>query len=175
MQLTTDRLRLTRLVPDDWQLFQQVHRDKTSMAFISEIPQEADIRQRFTLRLAPWQVTSYHMLCLTIRLAETGEAIGLIGANAEWIPWRQAEVGYSLLSGHFNQGYGTEALSAMVDYLFETCEFHKLRAQVVEGNWPSRRVLEKNGFQLEGTLRENYLLRGQWVNDWTFGCLARDR
>jgi RimJ/RimL family protein N-acetyltransferase len=44
----------------------------------------------------------------------------------------------------------------------------------VEGNWASRRVLEKNGFILEGTLRDNYLLRGQWVNDWVFGKLKSD-
>jgi RimJ/RimL family protein N-acetyltransferase len=42
---------------------------------------------------------------------------------------------------------------------------------VIEGNWPSRRILEKNGFALEGTLRDNYLLNGQWVSDWVFGRL----
>jgi len=174
MQLTTERLRLTLLQPDDWSLFHQVHSDAVSMQFISAIPQLADIRQRFQTRLQPWQVTSLHMLCLTIRLKESNESIGLIGANAEWSPWRQAEVGYSLLSQHIGKGYGTEAVGALSDWLLAESRFHKLKAQVVEGNWASRRVLEKNGFRLEGTLRENYLLRGQWVNDWLFGKLASD-
>lgn len=171
MQLTTERLVLTRLQPEDWQLFLQVHSDETIMEFISAIPQLADIRQRFHDRLAPWQVTSCHMLCLVIRLRENGQPVGLIGANPEWAPYRQAEVGYSLLSDCFGKGYGSEALGAVASWLFSQCEFHKLKAQVVEGNWPSRRVLEKNGFMLEGTLRDNYLLRGQWVNDWVFGCI----
>ncbi|MBK0035339.1 GNAT family N-acetyltransferase [Erwinia sp. S43] len=169
MQLTTERLILTRLQPEDWQLFLQVHSDEASMRFISAVPQLADIRQRFQDRLAPWQITSFHMLCLVVRRKEDGEAVGLIGTNAEWAPYRQAEVGYSLLSRYFGLGYGSEALAALCEYLFRECEFHKLKAQVVEGNWASRRVLEKNGFELEGTLRDNYLLRGHWVNDWLFG------
>lgn len=174
MQLITERLQLKNLQAEDWQLFYRVHTDKSSMEYISAVPQMADIRQRFNDRLAPWQVTSFHMLCLVVRLKSSGEAVGLIGTNAEWAPYRQAEVGYSFLSEHCGKGYGSEALGALTDYLFEHCEFHKIKAQVVEGNWPSRRVLEKNGFQLEGTLRDNYLLRGEWVNDWVFGRLKND-
>ncbi|WP_380179605.1 GNAT family N-acetyltransferase [Kalamiella sp. sgz302252] len=174
MQLTTERLLLAKLQPEDWPLFQQVHSDAVSMQYISAVPQPADVRQRFQTRLQPWQTTSLHMLCLTIKLRESGEPLGLIGANAEWSPWRQAEVGYSLLSQQTGKGYGSEALGALADWLFTECCFHKLKAQVVEGNWPSRRILEKNGFRLEGTLRENYLLRGEWVNDWLFGKLESD-
>jgi RimJ/RimL family protein N-acetyltransferase len=67
-------------------------------------------------------------------------------------------------------GYGSEALDALCQFLLQA-EFHKLKAMVIEGNWPSRRILEKNGFVLEGTLRDNYLLNGQWVSDWVFGRL----
>lgn len=174
MQLITERLQLSSLQTGDWQLFYRVHTDRGSMAYISAVPQMADIRQRFSDRLAPWKVTSFHMLCLVVRLKSSGEALGLIGASPEWVPWRQAEVGYSFLSEHFGKGYGSEALGALSGYLLDHCEFHKLKAQVVEGNWPSRRILEKNGFQLEGLLRDNYLLRGQWVNDWVFGRLKSD-
>lgn len=53
MQLTTQRLILTRLQPEDWQLFLAVHSDETCMKFISAVPQLAEIRQRFQDRLAP--------------------------------------------------------------------------------------------------------------------------
>ncbi|QKJ88097.1 GNAT family N-acetyltransferase [Paramixta manurensis] len=174
MQLITQRLQLTTLQPEDWQLFRQVHTDKQSMSWISAIPSEEGIRQRFADRLAPWQITSYHMLCLVVSLKDSGEKLGLMGANAEWLPHRQVEVGYSFLNQHCGQGYGSEALGVLCDFLLVQCEFHKLKASVVEGNYASRRVLEKNGFMLEGTLRDNYLLRGQWVNDWVFGRLNPD-
>nr|WP_310617576.1 GNAT family N-acetyltransferase [Pantoea cypripedii] len=170
MQLVTARLTLSRLQPEDWQIFKAVHEDTATMTWVSEIPDEEDIRQRFTERLAPWLVTSFHMLCLVARLRDSGEAIGLFGCNPEWEPNRQAEVGYMMLHRFTGQGYGSEALSALCTFLFQA-EFHKLKALVVEGNWPSRRILEKNDFVLEGILRDNYLLNGQWVNDWVLGRL----
>lgn len=174
MQLITERLELTKLLPDDWPLFLRTHTDPQVMQWVSAVPSADDIRQRFEERLAPWQITSTHMLCLTVRLRDDGKAVGLLGANPQWYPYRQAEVGYTLLPDGWGKGYGSEALQALCEYLFIECQFHKLTASVVEGNWASRRVLEKNGFQLEGTLRDNYLLREQWVNDWVFGRLNND-
>ncbi|MDO6405028.1 GNAT family N-acetyltransferase [Pantoea phytobeneficialis] len=174
MQLVTARLTLNRLQPEDWQIFKAVHEDAATMIWVSEIPDEEDIRQRFTERLAPWQVSSFHMLCMVARLRETGEAIGLFGCNPEWEPYRQAEVGYMMLHRFTGQGYGSEALGALCTFLLQA-EFHKLKALVVEGNWPSRRILEKNDFVLEGTLRDNYLLNGQWVNDWVLGRLNQQK
>ena len=169
LTLTSERLILTRLQPEDWSLFLRVHQDAVSMQFISEVPDLEDIRQRFQERLAPWLVTSFHMLCLAIRSKTDGQGLGFIGINAEWIPYRQAEIGYALLSECFGQGYASEALGVLSTYLFQECEFHKLKALVVEGNQASRRVLEKKGFELEGTLRDNYQLRGEWTNSWIFG------
>ncbi|MBD9658051.1 MULTISPECIES: GNAT family N-acetyltransferase [unclassified Pantoea] len=170
MQLLTPRLSLSRLQPEDWRIFKAVHQDRTTMTWVSEIPDENDIRQRFTERLAPWQASSFHMLCLVARIRETGEPIGLFGCSAEWHPYRQAEVGYMLRAAFTGMGYGSEALDALCQFLLQA-EFHKLKAMVIEGNWPSRRILEKNGFVLEGTLRDNYLLNDQWVSDWVFGRL----
>ncbi|WP_215800782.1 GNAT family N-acetyltransferase [Pantoea dispersa] len=170
MQLLTPRLSLSRLQPEDWQIFKAVHEDAATMTWVSEIPDENDIRQRFNERLAPWQPSSFHMLCLVARLRDSGEPIGLFGCSAEWHPYRQAEVGYMLRHACTGQGYGSEALQALCTFLLQA-DFHKLKALVIEGNWPSRRILEKNGFALEGTLRDNYRLNGQWVNDWVFGRL----
>jgi len=170
MQLMTPRLCLSRLQPEDWHIFKTVHQQAATMTWVSDIPDEEDIRQRFTERLVPWQITSFHMLCLVARLRDSGEPIGLFGCSAEWAPHRQAEVGYMLAQAFTGKGYGSEALAALCTFLLDA-EFHKLKALVVEGNWPSRRILEKNGFVLEGTLQDNYLLKGDWVNDWAFGRL----
>jgi RimJ/RimL family protein N-acetyltransferase len=171
MYLTTERLKINRLHNTDWPLFQRLHQDPRTMEWIGDVPDDDDLQQRFTSRLAPWLKTSFHMLCVVLTVKATGEAIGMMGVNAEWKPYAQAEIGYTLLPHVCGQGYGSEALAAVCDFLLNECEFHKLKASVVEGNWASRRILEKNGFLLEGTLRDNYLLRGEWVNDWVFGRL----
>ena len=92
MHLVTARLTLSKLQPEDWQLFRAVHQDRDTMTWVSEIPDEADIRQRFNQRLAPWQASSFHMLCLVARRNDSGEPIGLFGCSPEWEPYRQAEV-----------------------------------------------------------------------------------
>jgi len=61
-----------------------------------------------------------------------------------------------------------------MDFAFNICGFHRLQANVLEGNIASRRMLEKCGFQLEGCLRESYRIDGKWHNDWLLGCLAKD-
>ena len=79
-----------------------------------------------------------------------------------------------LLPEHQGKGYGQESLREVVNYAFRVCGFHRLQANVIEGNYPSRRMLERCGFQLEGLLRESYRLRGEWHNDWLLGLLRDD-
>lgn len=67
-----------------------------------------------------------------------------------------------------------ESLRAVCDYAFTTGGLRRLTACVTEGNQASRRLLEKTGFVLEGTLRESYWLEQRWQNDWLFGLLKRD-
>lgn len=62
----------------------------------------------------------------------------------------------------------------MLDFAVNACGFHKLTATVTAGNLASRGLLESCGFQLEGTLRDNYRLAGQWCDDWLFGLLAAE-
>ncbi len=76
MHLTTSRLTLTSLQPEDWQLFRAVHEDRDTMRWVSDIPDEDDIRERFRQRLAPWQPGSFHMLCLVIRRRDSGKPSG---------------------------------------------------------------------------------------------------
>ncbi|QCR35421.1 GNAT family N-acetyltransferase [Nissabacter sp. SGAir0207] len=171
MQLETARLILSPLTERDWPLFQQLQQNPQVMAFVADRRDETEVRQHFESRLPAWNKESHHWLCLVIRLRKTGEAIGVTGFMPEWAPYRQAEIGYMLLPAFQGQGYATESLNAVCDYAFEL-GFHRLKALVVEGNRASRRVLEKCGFAWEGTLRDNYLLGGEWENDWLLARIA---
>ncbi|XMB85807.1 GNAT family protein [Mycoplasmatota bacterium WC44] len=70
---------------------------------------------------------------------------------------KRVEVGYILNKKYWGKGFITEALKEFVNYIFITLNLNKISAQIVDGNIGSKNVLEKNGFKLEGTLRENYL------------------
>lgn len=171
ISLRTPRLMLDSLVEQDWPLFLQLHQDPDVQRYIADPQGMAEIRARFESRLMPWEKTSNHWLCLVIRERESGQAIGLTGFLAEWLPLQQAEVGYTILPSYHGKGFAKESLMAVLEFGFQQCQFHKMKATVTVGNTASRRTLESCGFQLEGTLRDNFQLDGQWCDDWILGLL----
>ncbi len=60
------------------------------------------------------------------------------------------EIGYWLGVKFWNQGYGTEAVRAMIDFAFTELEHEALQAGARVTNPASRRILEKCGFQWTG-------------------------
>lgn len=59
-----------------------------------------------------------------------------------------AEVGYDFRSDYWNQGFATEAATAVRDYAFQTLELPQLISLIRVGNVASKRVAEKIGMQL---------------------------
>ncbi len=71
------------------------------------------------------------------------------------------EIGYILFErGNRRQGFMTEALALVVNYLFTTKKINRLQLTVMLGNIASRRVAEKCGFTMEGVLRGAIFHRG---------------
>ncbi len=78
----------------------------------------------------------------------------LVGAAGATIDWAEAtaEVGYWLDPAFRGRGYATTAVSMICDRLVEL-GMRRLFARVMVGNPSSGRVLERLGFEHEGTLR----------------------
>src|SRR3954447_18264602 len=82
-----------------------------------------------------------------------------------------AEIGYWAAAGARGRGVATEAVAAVCAWGFTTCGVQRLEWYAEVGNAASRRVAEKVGFSIEGTLRQ-YLLRpdGVRVDAWAAHC-----
>lgn len=78
-----------------------------------------------------------------IRLKETGRLIGIILYFNETAD--SCEIGYGIGSGHWNQGYVTEAVQRFLEYLFREKGMKTVYASFFTGNDASRRVMEKCG------------------------------
>lgn len=101
-----------------------------------------------------------------------GETKALIGTAMLFnfdLEARHAEIGYVLHPDYWGKGYGTETISMLDGFAFHTLHLHKLHAQVVEANTGSLRVLEKNGYHLEGRLEDYYLIDGQYQDALLYG------
>ncbi|HUQ43528.1 MAG TPA: GNAT family protein [Candidatus Limnocylindria bacterium] len=60
------------------------------------------------------------------------------------------------------RGIGTEAVTLLVDFLFDSQQVHRLVLYIHVDNVPSHRIAEKTGSTKEGTLRDGWFHRGGW-------------
>jgi ribosomal-protein-alanine N-acetyltransferase len=103
--------------------------------------------------------------------AEAAGGIGLmLGTDVERA---SAEVGYWLGEAFWGRGIATAALRGLTAYAFETFGLCRIFALPFAGNVASRRVLEKSGFALEGTLRRSAIKDGR-VTDQAQYALVRE-
>lgn len=94
---------------------------------------------------------------------------------ARWNPdFRSAALGYCLGQPAWGHGYATEAARAVLTWAFDALDLNRVQAEVDTRNRPSARVLEKLGFVLEGTLREDCIVNGDVSDTWVYGLLRRE-
>lgn len=82
-----------------------------------------------------------------------------------------AEVGYVFHKDFWGKGYGTEAVVLMSSFAFNELKLHKLHACIVDANIGSSRVLEKNGFELEGRLKDYFYIDDKYFDEIIYGKL----
>jgi RimJ/RimL family protein N-acetyltransferase len=97
--------------------------------------------------------------------------IGVIGLGFT-LPFRRAELGYWIGQSFWNLGYATEAGHAIVAFAFGRLALHKLEATHLERNPASGRVLQKLGFQREGSRRDHFLKWERFENIAIYGLVS---
>ena len=71
-----------------------------------------------------------------------------------------AELGYYIAEEYWGRGIMTEAVRQICEYVFDKSDIIRIYAEPFAYNIASCRVLEKAGFQCEGTLRNNAVKNG---------------
>ena len=77
---------------------------------------------------------------------------------------QHARMGYWLGVPYWNQGYGTEAVTAVLAYGFNQRHLHRIYAPHLLNIPASAWVLQKVGMMFEGRLREHYRCFGRYVD-----------
>ena len=85
-----------------------------------------------------------------ITIAETGAFLGCVGLEPH-DDGATLELGYWLGQPYWGAGYATEAAHAVVDMAFRTRDIEQIDARCRVTNHASRRVIQKCGFQYQGT------------------------
>lgn len=99
-----------------------------------------------------------------------GEIVGNITVEQkEDVFVKDAELGYLLLPRMWSRGIMSEAVRRICEIAFKELDIVRITGQVYEPNAASRRVLEKNGFELEGILKKAVFKEGKIWNLCVYG------
>ena len=105
-----------------------------------------------------WQAEEGTLLIIT----PEGDIAGHIEFFKPVSYWDAFELSYQLYDNGFaGRGYTTEAVQLIVDWLFAAKKQHRIHLVIVPENAASRRVAEKCGFVLEGTVRGAFFNAGR--------------
>ena len=76
-----------------------------------------------------------------------------------------------LLPEYHGEGYATEAMTLFLDHIFDARSVRGVEAHVFAHNDSSRALLDRLGFALEGTLRQNNFVEGEYRDEYVYGLL----
>ncbi len=111
---------------------------------------------------------------LGVRLADSGELVGDLGAHFLARETRQAEIGFTIAPAFQRQGIGTEAVRGLLGHLFGPLEKHRVIASVDPRNLPSMALLERVGMRQEAFFRQSLWFDGEWADDVIFALLSSE-
>lgn len=119
----------------------------------------------YTVNDALWYINSClsadknNTFCFAI--VYNGNVVGSIGIfRQDNIHFRTAELGYYVGVEYWGKGIMTEAVRLTCMHVFDNTDIVRIYAEPFAENTASCRVLEKNGFVLEGILRKNAYKNG---------------
>lgn len=103
-----------------------------------------------------------------------GELVGRCGLFSVDELARHAQVGIGLLPEHTGQGYGTDALRALVEFGFRRWNLHRIGLGVLARNERAIASYRKIGFVEEGRLRQAAWVHGEYTDEVLMGLLRPD-
>lgn len=112
---------------------------------------------------------------LFIFSSATDELVGgLTLCNVRRGVTQSSTLGYWIGAGYANQGYMTEAVRAVIPFVFDSLELHRLEAACLPSNTASMRLLEKTRFKREGLARRYLRINGVWQDHLLYALLDSD-
>lgn len=84
------------------------------------------------------------------------------------IDGHKTEIGYWLIDEYAGQGIVSSAIAEVIKYARQELGIKRFLAPVLLHNKASVRVLEKNGFELEGVAKKLYLKNGKYLDAYQY-------
>lgn len=166
ISISTDRLVLRPFEEADVPALTEMMADDQISAWMSRpVPYTRDDALRFATRLAPARRTSGRGIVLAVTEFLTQRLVGLVELDAT--DWRvlSSEVTYATASWARGEGYASESVLALAQWLFQDQKFERLELRTAADNAAAQQVAQKLGCISEGVLRNAWIARTR-TEDW---------
>lgn len=112
--------------------------------------------------------------CAVVDAAEPGEILGLATlSDINWVH-RTCTFHVQVAPAAQGRGVGTFALAGMLRHAFADLGLNRVELTVLDTNARARRMYERAGFTLEGTMRQAAYKEGRFVDMHVMGLLASE-
>lgn len=175
--LHTERLIIDRLIKGDRKAIYEIFSDKKvvknyDVERFRDIAEADNLVDYFDARF-----DSFTGIRWAVRCRKTKEVVGTIGFTT-WNEFdHSVNLGYDLAYKHWNKGYASEMMEALIKYVFSP-EFpffvNRIEASILPHNAPSIKLVKRFGFVLEGTLRDKCFWNGAFHSMDLYSLLRSD-
>lgn len=87
---------------------------------------------------------------------------------------RQAEIGFTLKCEVHGQGYASEGVGRLLQYLFDDLNLHRVRGNCDPQNSASIRLMERLGMRHEGCWIKSLWFKGEWADEDWYAILRQE-
>lgn len=172
-ELNTKRLWLRKLMPDDIPTFyESLGSSEAVTRYMLWKPHRSVEESVQSIQKAIRRYETGESFRWAIISKDNNELIGIIDLLPRDIPHGVCSFAYMLAEPFWNQGYGTEALSAVIDFAFRDWGAEMIQADHFAENGASGAVMRKAGMVFRHTLAGKYEKDGQ-IHDSHVYCITR--
>jgi len=172
--IETKRLKLTGFSPQEMtSIFENFSKDEIKK-ILGHCTEEDYNKEEYKYKNG---YASYNRSFILFLLSEktSNKIIGRCGLHNWNTEHNRAEIGYNISDENSKRkGLMTEAVSAIIDYGFNTLKLHRIEALVGINNIPSLKIIEKNLFVKEGLLRQHHHTADKYEDSVLFSKLYNE-
>jgi RimJ/RimL family protein N-acetyltransferase len=173
LPIQTPRLKLRRLAPGDWRDLLEFMADEELFEFLEDVPLDED-------RILQWLeadrfvkfTTPDHPVYLGLEQVAGGKVIGFIRLHFTDAHRLQTALRVFLSRKFQRQGFGKEAVRAVLKFCFQDLKLHRVTAACDSRHDAARRLCESAGLRREGEFLKDRLVRGEWASTVCYAALG---
>lgn len=172
MELTTQRLFIRPFRETDREDLLELYSSENTCRFLlHEAWTAVTFGEHFLKKLSADRLTPDTAISLACVLNRK-----VIGDISIWYPGMKetVEIGFAFHEAYAGKGYATEALDAVIGYLFGTVQIHRVQACLDARNLPSAKLCERIGMRREAHFLKDYWSKGEWTDSFVYGMLPSD-